>query len=126
MRLRLYRFQNKYAIHIPPNTCGRGLQLTHVGPVLINGQAAVGENCVFNVNTALVAGGTNNGTPTLGNDVVVGIGAVILGDTYISDGVAIGANAVVNKDVLEPNIAIAGVPAKKISNNGRFEWSKKQ
>lgn len=125
MRYRLSLFQNKYSIHIPPNVCGKGLKLMHVGPILMNGNAVVGENCIFHINTALVAGGTNNGTPTLGNDVVVGIGAIILGDTHIPDGVAIGANAVVNKDVLEENIAVAGVPAKKISNNGRFEWNKK-
>ena len=124
MRYRLFRFQNKYCLHIPPNVCGKGLKIMHVGPILINSKAIVGENCIFHMNTALVAGGTNNDAPTLGNDVVVGIGAVVLGGTHIPDGVAIGANAVVNKDVLEKNIAVAGVPAKKISNNGRFEWNK--
>jgi len=44
---------------------------------------------------------------------------------YIANNVAIGANALVNKSVEEENIAIAGVPAKKISNNGRLEWNKK-
>jgi len=125
MRYRLNMLQNKYSIHIPPNVCGKGLRLMHVGPILINSNASVGDNCVFHINTALVAGGTNHGTPTLGNNVIVGIGAIILGDTHIADGVAIGANAVVNKDVLEENIAVAGVPARKISNNGRFEWNKK-
>lgn len=56
---------------------------------------------------------------------MVGVGAIILGDVTIADGVAIGANAVVNKSVTEENIAVAGVSAKKISNNGRAEWNKK-
>ena len=123
-KFRLNRFQNKYALHIPPNVCGRGLKLLHVGPILMNGLCSVGENCSFHINTALVGGGTSNGAPTLGNDIVVGIGAIVVGDTHIPDGVAIGANAVVNKDVAEANIAVAGVPAVKISNNGKLEWNK--
>lgn len=125
LRLRLNRFQNKYAMHIPPNVCGKGLKLMHIGPILMNDRVRVGEDCTFHINTALVAGGTSSGVPTLGNGIVVGIGAVILGDIYIADGVAVGGNAVVNKDVLEADIAVAGVPAKKISNNGRSSWNKK-
>ena len=124
-RVRLYRYQAKYSIHIPLNTCGRGLFLLHVGPRLINGDATVGRNCSLHINTAIVSGGTREGSPHLGNNIVVGVGAVILGDVTIADGVAIGANAVVNKSVTEENIAVAGVPAKKISNNGRAEWNKK-
>lgn len=65
------------------------------------------------------------GGPHIGNNVVIGVGAVVLGDTYIADGIAVGANAVVNKSFEEPNIAIAGVPARKISNNGRYKWQGK-
>lgn len=126
MRIRLGRFQNKCGIHIPPNVCGKGLRVMHLGPILMNGGARVGENCSFHINTALVAGGTNDDVPVLGNDIVVGIGAIILGNTHIPDGVAIGANAVVNRDVPEANIAVAGVPAKKISNNGKAEWVKRK
>lgn len=42
----------------------------------------------------------------------------------MQDNIAIGANAVVNKNFTEENIAIAGIPAKKISNNGALEWNK--
>ena len=124
-KIRLNRIQNKYALHIPINTCGRGLRLMHVGPVLMNGRVTVGENCAFHINTALVAGGTNSGVPCLASGVVVGIGAVILGNVHIAKNVAIGANAVVNKDILEENIAVAGVPAHKVSNGGRLNWNKK-
>lgn len=64
--------------------------------------------------------------PTLDDGVIVGVGAVVLGGIYVAKNVAIGANAVVNKDITEENIAVAGVPAKKISNNGRLEWNKKK
>jgi serine O-acetyltransferase len=123
-KMRLNRFQNRYSMHIPVNCCDKGLRIMHVGPILMNSKVTVGENCCFHINTALVAGGTNDAVPTLGDGVVLGIGAIVLGGVYVADNVAIGANAVVNKDVMETNIAVAGVPAKKISNNGRNEWNK--
>lgn len=122
-RVRLNKMQNKYAIHIPLNTCGRGLKLMHVGPVLMNTNTIVGKDCVFHMNVGIVAGGNNGFAPVLGDNIVVGYGSVVLGNTHIANGVTIGANAVVNKDVLEENIAVAGVPAKKISNNGRTTWA---
>jgi serine O-acetyltransferase len=121
-RFKLLKFQDKYAIHIPINCCGKGLRLMHVGPRLINGTACIGENCVFHINTAVVAGGTSNDAPVLGDSVLLGVGAVVLGGVTIVDSVAIGANAVVNKDILEPDIAVGGVPARKISNNGATAW----
>ena len=122
-KIKLYRLQNKYSLHIPINTCGKGLKIMHVGPILINHKAKIGENVSIHINTAIVAGGTDNNAPKIGNGVVIGVGAVILGGIHISNNVAIGANAVVNKDVLEEDIAVAGVPAKKISNNGRTKWN---
>lgn len=120
----LMKFQTKYAIQIPINCCGKGLRLVHVGPRLVNGTVCVGENCVFHINTALVAGGTNDDAPTLGDSVILGVGATVLGGVTIANYVAVGAGAVVNKDVLEENIAVAGVPARKISDNGRTTWNK--
>lgn len=96
----------------------------HVGPILINDKAVIGKNCSLHINTAIVAGGTNNEVPVIGEGVVVGVGAVILGGVTIANNIAIGANAVVNKSFIEENIAIAGVPAKKVSNNGSLEWNK--
>ena len=122
-KLRLALMQNRYAIHIPINTCGRGLKLMHVGPILINGRVSIGQNCVLHINTALVAGGTNDEVPHLGDGIVVGVGAVILGGVNIADNIAVGANAVVNKSFDESDIAIAGVPAHKVSNNGRTKWN---
>jgi len=124
-KIRLFKLQNKHALHIPPNCCAKGLRIMHLGPILMNSGVIIGENCAIHMNTSFVAGGTTNSAPRLGNGVVVGVGAVILGGVTIADDVAIGANAVVNKDVLEESIAVAGVPAKKISNNGRSEWNKK-
>ena len=123
-KFKLQRFQAKYGLNVPLNCCGKGLRIMHLGPVLINSKATLGENVCIHINTAIVAGGTNDLVPTIGNGVVIGVGAVVLGGVTIADNIAIGANAVVNKDFLEENIAIAGVPAKKISNNGRLFWGK--
>ena len=121
---RLNHLRNKYGFHIGLNVCGRGLKLMHLGPILINGDVKIGENVSIHIGTSFVAQGVNNQVPIIGNGVVVGVGAVILGGIKIADNVAIGANAVVNKDVLEKNIAVAGIPAKKVSDNGRLKWGK--
>lgn len=124
--IKLYRIQNKYALHIPINACGRGLKIMHIGSVLMNGRVTVGKDCSFHINTALVAGGTSDDVPCLEDGVVVGIGAVVLGNVHVARNVAIGANAVVNKNVAEENIAVAGVPAHKVSNGGGLNWNKKK
>ena len=75
------------------------------------------------MNTSVVAGGTNDFVPTIGNHVILGVGAVVLGGVTIADNVAIGANAVVNKSVEQSNVTVAGVPAKIVSNHGTLDWS---
>lgn len=120
----LKRMSLKYSIHIPLNCFDKGLKIMHVGPVLINGKVKAGKDISLHINTSVVAGGSNGAAPVLGDGVILGVGSVILGDVNIANNVAIGANAVVNKSFQEENIAIAGVPAKKISNNGSAEWRK--
>lgn len=121
-RVRLYRLQNKYCLHIPINTCAKGLKIMHVGPILINDNAIVGEDCSIHMNVGLVAGGRNDYAPELGKGVVMGIGSIALGKIKIADNVAVGANAVITRSIEEIDIAVAGVPAKKISDNGRSKW----
>lgn len=122
-KLRLIRLQNKYSLHIPINCFDCGLRIMHLGPILVNGKVRAGKDITIHINTSIVAGGTNDDVPTLGNGIVIGVGAVLLGGVRLADYIAVGANAVVNKSFEEENIAIAGVPARKISNNGRKEWN---
>lgn len=124
-KMRLRKIQYKYGMHIPLNVCGKGLKIMHLGSILINKNSHVGDNCAFHISTALVAGGTDNNAPTLKNGVVLGIGSKVIGGVTIEENIAIGANAVVNKSFLTPDITIAGIPAKKISNNNRKDWNKK-
>ena len=125
-KLHLRRLQNRYGMHVALNCCGKGLQVAHVGPILMNAHVTVGERCTFHFNTAVVAGGTDNGVPTLGDGVVVGLGAVILGGVTLGDRVAVGANAVVNKSFPEADITVAGAPARKIADHGADAWNPQQ
>ena len=120
-KMRLLQFQIKYGMHIPPNTFGRGLRLMHVGEILVNNRVRGGEDCCLHVNTSLVAGGFNDATPRLGDGVLLFIGAVVCGDTYIADNVVIGANSVVSKSVYEENVTVAGSPATIVSHRGRLD-----
>lgn len=114
----LKRIQNKYCLRIPLNCCDRGLKIMHLAPVLVNPNAIIGKDCSFHMNSGLVAAGKDDAAPTLGDGVVVGIGAIIRG-VNISSKIVIGANAVVTRDFSEVDIAIAGVPAQKVRNTGR-------
>ena len=122
-KTRLRLLQNKYSLHISPNNCDIGLHIMHLGPILMNEKVRVGRNCALHINTAIVAGGSNDDVPKLGDGVVIGVGAVLLGGITIADNVAIGANAVVNKSIDQENVSVAGVPAKIIGKNGRLSWN---
>ena len=107
----------RYGFHLPLNAIGPGLSIAHVGPIIINSRAKIGENC--RIQTGVTLGATNGTTdaPQLGDNVFLGDGCKIIGGVTIADDVAIGANAVVVKSILEPGTTWGGVPAKKISNN---------
>lgn len=122
----LNKKRNKYGLHIGLNICGKGLKIMHLGSILTNGAVKIGEDVSIHINTSFVAPGISDKAPVIDDGVIVGVGAVVLGDVYVAKNVAIGANAVVTKSVFEENIAIAGVPAKKVSDNGRTKWNNKQ
>lgn len=95
-----------------------------MGSILINDRASIGKDASLHINTAIVAGGTDHNAPQIGNGVVVGVGAVILGDITVADRTAIGANAVVNKSVAEEDVTVAGVPARIIGHGGSSAWNR--
>lgn len=118
-KLRYNRLSIKLGFAIPPNVFGAGLAIAHSGTIVVNGGAKIGRNCRLNVgvNIGTKAGGDIS-APTIGDNVYIGPGAKLFGDIIIADGIAIGANAVVNKSFEDTNITIAGVPARKISDKG--------
>lgn len=102
-------------IEIPINHVVPGVRIAH-GNVILNGY--VGKDCIFHGNNVLgnKKTGDRNAVPKLGNQVDVGVGAVIIGNVEIADRCVIGAGAVVTKSFLTPGSIIAGVPAREIGN----------
>ncbi len=112
-----HKMRVKLGFSIPLNVFDSGLAIVHRGTIVVNNTATIGKNC--RIQECVTIGATNGNvkSPTIGNNVFIGSGARIIGDIEIADDIAIGANAMVNKSFLTPGITIAGVPAKKISDN---------
>lgn len=109
----------KYGFEIPLNSFGKGLSIAHIGPIIVNGNAKIGENCRIHVGVNIgTSAGYGDKAPKLGNNIYIAPGVKIFGKIAVADNIVIGANAVVNKDFLIPNCTIAGVPAKIINNKG--------
>lgn len=115
-RLKLEKYSRRTGWTIPPNTFGPGLLIVHRGTVVVNKNAKIGANC--RVHVCVNIGDWNGAAPTLGDNVYIGPGAKIFGGIEIASNIAIGANAVVNKNFTEQGISIAGIPAVKISDKG--------
>ncbi len=93
---------------------GKRFTIEHFGNLIVSGDAVFGDDVIIRngVTVGLKQTGIR-GSPTIGNRVDIGVGAKLLGPIQIGDDVAIGANAVVIKDVPANSIAV-GVPAKII------------
>lgn len=105
---------NKLGFYIGPNCFEKGLSIYHHGTVIVNPNARIGDNCKLHGNNCIGNNGITEKCPTIGNNVDIGFGAVLIGNIIIADNIKIGANAVVNKSFTEPGITIAGIPAKKV------------
>jgi serine O-acetyltransferase len=93
---------------------GRRFRIDHFGGIIISGDAVFGDDCIIRNGVTVGLRHTGvRGSPVIGNRVDIGAGAKILGPIHIGDDVAIGANAVVLKDVPSNSIAV-GVPARII------------
>lgn len=123
LNYRLYKYGVKLGFTISPNTFGPGLCLCHVGPIIINDHCNIGANARIHVGvnignySRLDKDWVPDSTPIIGNNVYIGPGAKLFGKIKIGNNVAIGANAVVTKDVPD-NVTVAGVPAKVINTKG--------
>lgn len=108
------RFLTAIEIH-PAARIGSGFFIDHGMGVVIGETSEIGEDCLLYQGVTLGGTGKEKGKrhPTLGNNVVVGAGAKILGAITIGDNAKIGANAVVLNSVPEYSIVV-GVPGKVI------------
>lgn len=100
----------RLSIEIDTTNIARGFVLFHGGATASG--AIMGENCHLHGNNCLGnAGPGSTDTPKLGNNVMVGVGAKVIGAVTIADDVKIAAGAVVVKDITEKGCTVAGIPA---------------
>lgn len=104
-RLRHYCY--KTGFQIPPNTCGSGLTIWHMGTIIINGGACLGKNCTLNPGVVIGHKTNNGGCPRIGDNVFIGAGSKIIGDITVGDNVTIGQNVVITKDVPDGSVLVA-------------------
>lgn len=104
----------------PGAQIGKGLFIDHGMGVVIGETAIIGDNVLLYQGVTLGGTGLEKGKrhPTIGNNVVIGGGAKILGNITIGDNSYIGANAVVIKDV-PPNSTVVGVPGRITKQDGK-------
>lgn len=111
------RFFTGIEIH-PGAKIGNGLFIDHGMGVVIGETAEIGDNCTLYHGCTLGGTGKDKGKrhPTLGNNVLVGAGAKILGPFRVGDNAMIGANAVVLNEVPD-GATVVGVPGHVIRKN---------
>ncbi len=112
------RFLTGIEIH-PGATIGTGLFIDHGSGVVIGETTEIGDNCTIYQGVTLGGTGKDKGKrhPTLGNNVLVGSGAKILGPFKVGDNSRIAAGAVVLEEVPSDATAV-GVPARVVKRNG--------
>jgi len=112
------RFLTGIEIH-PGARIGRGFFIDHGMGVVIGETAEIGDNCTLYHGVTL--GGTSwakeKRHPTLGDNVIIGSGAKILGPFKVGDNSKVGSNSVVVKEVPE-NSTVVGVPGRVVMSGG--------
>ena len=95
---------------------GKGLRIHHFGGVILHAHVKMGEHCTLYHEVTLGDKGGWGEPPKIGDNVLIGAGAKVLGDITIGNNVTIGANSVVTRSVPD-NAIIVGVPAKIVGEN---------
>lgn len=113
------RFITGIEIH-PAATIGKGLVIDHGMGVVIGETAEIGDNCTLYQGVTLGGTGKDVGKrhPTLGDNVMVGAGAKVLGPFRIGDNTKIAAGAVVLSEIPDQSTAV-GIPAKVVKRQGQ-------
>ena len=122
-RLLSQRSRHKTGIEIHPGaTIGEGLFIDHGMGVVIGETTEIGNNVTLYQNVTLGGTGKDVGKrhPTIGDNVVIGAGARVLGPFTVGEGAKIGASAVVLKEV-PPNCTVVGNPGRVVRRQGKVE-----
>lgn len=106
----------RLGLEIGTENIAPGLLVYHyAGGCVVNGGSIIGKNCHLHGNNCIGNAGPHDlHCPVIGDNVMIGVGAKIIGNVNIADGIKIAAGAVVVHSFDESNITIAGVPAKKV------------
>lgn len=115
------RSRKRTGIEIHPGaTIGKRLVIDHGMGIVIGETTIIGDDCLLYQGVTLGGSGKEKGKrhPTLGNNVLVGAGAKILGSFTIGDNARIAANAVVLNEI-PANATAVGVPAKVVRVKGK-------
>lgn len=110
------RTRVRYGADIHPAArIGRRFVIDHGMGTVIGGTAVIGDDCLMYQGVTLGMTGKHGGRrhPTLGNDVMVGAGAILLGTISVGDGARVGAGSVVVDDV-PANTTVVGNPARVV------------
>lgn len=94
---------------------GRGLRIHHFGGIILHPSVKIGENCTLYHGVTIGDKGDGGLAANIGNNVLIGAGAKIIGEITIGDNCKIGANSVVIESIPE-NSVVVGVPGKIVKN----------
>ncbi|WP_298247524.1 DapH/DapD/GlmU-related protein [uncultured Christiangramia sp.] len=96
---------------------GNEFYIGHFGGIIISSRAIIGDNCNIAQGVTIGISGRKDrrGVPIIGNNVYIGVNAVIAGAVEVGDNAVIGANSLVINPVA-PNTTVLGVPATKIND----------
>lgn len=114
---RFHRLSVRLGMTLPINVFGPGLAIPHYGTIVVHANAKIGSNCRLQEGVTIGAANGSHEAAVIGNNCYFGSGAKVIGAVRIADDVAVGANAVVTRDISEPGTTWAGIPAHKISDN---------
>jgi serine O-acetyltransferase len=112
------KFFTGVEIH-PAAKIGRRFVIDHGTGIVIGATAEVGDDCLLYQGVTLGGTGKDTGKrhPTLGNNILVGCGAKVLGPFKVGDNSRIAANSVVLREV-PPNCTVVGVPGRIVRQGG--------
>ena len=114
-----FRFHNlslKLGFSIAPNVFAEGLAIPHYGTIVVHDSARIGRNCRLQEGVTIGATNGSHDAARIGDNCYFGSGAKVIGAVTIADDVAVGAGAVVTRDIVEAGTTSAGIPARKISD----------
>lgn len=113
--IRFRKLSLKLGFSINSEVFGYGLVIPHHGTIVVGNDNKIGNYAVLHTSTCIT-----NGNKLIGDGLYLSTGAKIIGNVQLGDNVSVGANSVVNKNVLEGNCLLTGIPALK--KKDEFAW----